>query len=290
MEIYDSYYDKFFPWIKLAGIGSTGESALSYFAEVADDVFPARLILSDKDAVANSRDKISDFIAGCEWLFAITDIENLDVAATFAKSIEESKKLPTARTCDEFKLPLMTFLILCPSGDDVRLADIPENFGAWIILPRDKISELGLTNEEIIYRVVNMSTSIIPIMKRRDNLIGMDFAEIPRTLENVGRIYIGFSESLDAENNSLAAVKKALQSPLFLEDIRKAKTLWFVFFGKVDFISMLEIHEAVDFVAEIWRPECASWILDDDEILFQVDPDESFADGVTAFILATNFD
>ncbi|MBR3745464.1 MAG: hypothetical protein IKN27_00705 [Selenomonadaceae bacterium] len=289
MEIYDEYYDKFFPWIKIVGIGATGAAASNYFGAVADEIFPARLILSDKAAVADSRDKISDFIAGCEWLFVITDVENLDIAETFAKSIEESKKLPTARVYDEFKLPLMTFLILSPSVDDVRLADIPKNFGAWIILPQDKIAEIGLTNDEMIYRAVNMSTSIIPIMKRRDNLIGMDFAEIPRTLENVGKIYVGFGESLDAENNSLAAVKKALKSPLFLEDISKAKTVWFVFFGKVDFISMLEIHKAVDFFAESWRPECGAWIPDDDEILFQLDPDESFADGVTAFILATNF-
>lgn len=158
MESYDDHYDKFFPWIKLAGIGATGAAAMSYFAAVADEVFPARLILSDKDTVADSQ---------------------------------------------------------------------------------DKIAELGLTNDEMIYRAVNMSTSIIPLMKRRDNLIGMDFAEIPRTPENVGRIYVGFGESLDAENNSLAAVKKALQSPLFLEDISNAKTVWFVFFGKVDFISML---------------------------------------------------
>ena len=115
-------------------------------------------------------------------------------------------------------------------------------------------------------------------MKKRDNLIGMDFAEILRTMGNVGRAYVGFG----AENNALASVKKALQSPLLIEDIRGAKTVWFVFFGQVDFISMPEINDAIDFSADNRHPEC--------DILCQVDIDANFADGVTAFILATNFD
>ena len=159
----------------------------------------------------------------------IADVDDLELAETFVKSIEGSKLL-------------MTFLILCPSADDARLADIPADLGTWIILPRDKI------------------------------------AEILRTMGNVGRAYVGFG----AENNALASVKKALQSPLLIEDIRGAKTVWFVFFGQVDFISMPEINDAIDFSADNRHPEC--------DILCQVDIDANFADGVTAFILATNFD
>ncbi len=135
----------------------------------------------------------------------IADIEDLELAETFVKSIEGSKLL-------------MTFLILCPFADDARLADIPADLGTWIILPRDKI------------------------------------AEILRTMGNVGRAYVGFG----------------------------AKTVWFVFFGQVDFISMMEINDAIDFSADNRHPEC--------DILCQVDIDANFADGVTAFILATKFD
>ena len=52
------------------------------------------------------------------------DIEDLELAEKVAKIIEESR------------IFLTTFGILCPSAADIRLSDIPKNFGTWIILPR----------------------------------------------------------------------------------------------------------------------------------------------------------
>ncbi len=178
---------------------------------------------------------------------------------------------------------MVTFLILCPTADDVRLADIPDNFGTWVVLPKDKIDAIGLTNDEAIYRVVNMTTSIASLKKNCGNMIGMDFAELPRTIGNFGRACIGFGTSLDAENNSIQAVKKALKSPLFIEDIGKAKKALLVFIGGVDFLNMLEANEASTFLDELMYPA------DDWRCLLQVDVDETAADGVTAFIFATNF-
>lgn len=175
------------------------------------------MIISDKNSVADSRAKILDFITETTWLFAITDIEDLKVAAQVAECIEKSKSLPIVHLCDEFKLPLITFLILCPSAEDARFADIPDNFGTWIILPEDKIAESGLTKNAAIYRTVDMTTNIIPLMKKGDNLIRMDFADVTEMIRNRGRACIGFGENLDAENNSLQAMKKALKSPLLMK-------------------------------------------------------------------------
>ena len=269
MELYDPEYD-FFPCINILGIGETGASALNYFGDVADDIFPARLIISDKDADLQA--KIPDFILDktC-WLFVIADVEDLNFAAQVAKTLEQSNLL-------------ITSLILCPTASDVRLADIPKNFGTWIILPEDKIAESGLTKNAAIYQAVNMTTSIIPIMKKRANFIGMDFAEIPRTIGNFGKACIGFGESLDTENPALDAVKKALKSPLFIEDIRHAKKALLVFVGKTEFLNMLEMNEAATFLDELRQ---ADW----DITLWQVDLDETFdKDGVAAFVLATNFE
>ncbi len=269
MEVYDPECD-FFPCINILGIGATGANTLNYFGEVADDIFPARLIISDKDA--DFQAKISDFILDetC-WLFVIADVEDLNFAAQVTKIVEQSNLL-------------ITSLILCPTADDVRLADIPKNFGTWIILPEDKIDAIGLTDDAAIYRAVNMTTSIIPIMKKRANFIGMDFVEILRTIGNCGRACIGFGESLDAGNPALDAVKKALKSPLFIEDIGKAKKVLLVFFGRIEFLNMLQMNEAASFLDELRQ---ADW----DITLWQVDVDETFdKDGVAAFILATNFE
>ena len=265
----DEFRDKFFSGIKIVGIGATGANALNYFGDVADDIFPARLIIADKDADLQA--KISKFIIDetC-WMFVIADVEDLNFAAQVTKIIEQSNLL-------------ITSLILCPTASDVRLADIPDSFGTWIILPEDKIAETGLTKNAAIYKAVNMTTSIIPIMKKRANFIGMDFAEIPRTIGNFGRACIGFGESLDAENNPVQAVKNALQSPLFIEDIRHAKKALLVFFGGVEFLNMLEMNEAFTFLDELRQ---ADW----GYTLWQVDVDEPFdKDGVAAFVLATNF-
>ena len=284
MEAYNPEYD-FFPCINILGIGATGANALNYFGEVADDIFPARLIISDKDA--DLQKKISDFIIDeTFWLFVITDVEHLEVAAQVAKSIEESKSLPTARSdlFDEFKLPLVTFLILCKSAEDVRLADIPADFGTWIILPEDKIAESGLTKNTMIYRAVNMTTSIIPIMKKRFNFIGMGFEIVVDKIGNFGKACIGFGESLDAENPALDAVKKALKSPLFIEDIAKAKKCLLVFVGSIDFLNMLQMNEAATFLDKLRKAN------GDDITLWQVDVDEPFdKDGVAACVLATDF-
>lgn len=114
-----------------------------------------------------------------------------------AECIEKSKSLSIVHLCDEFKLPLITFLILCPSAEDAQLADIPDNFGTWIILPEDKIAESGLTKNAAIYRTVDMTTNIIPLMKKGDNLIRMDFADVTEMIRNRGRACIGFGENLE---------------------------------------------------------------------------------------------
>ena len=272
MDAYDPEYD-FFPCINILGIGATGANALNYFGEVADELFPARLVISDKDADLQAQ--ISDFIIDeTIWLFVIADVEDLELAAQVAKIIEDSKLL-------------VTFLILCPSAADARLADIPKNFGTWIILPEDKIVETGLTRNELIYQAVNMTTSIIPITKKRDNFIGMAFESVVEMIGNFGKACIGFGESLDAENNSLQAVKNALKSPLFIEDIGKAKKTLLVFFGNYEFLNMLQMNEAANFLYELKQQ--ADELLDFD-FLWQVDTDEPFdKDGVAAFVLATNF-
>ena len=51
----------------------------------------------------------------------------------------------------------------------------------------------------------------------------MDFDDVVRTIGNGRRACIGFGKSLDAGNPALDAVKNALKSPLFIEDIGKAK-------------------------------------------------------------------
>ena len=132
-EVDDEYLDQFLS-AKFIGIGASGASVSKYFSEVGNDLFPERSIVYNEDDVAGLQTKI----ARVDYLFVITDIEDLELAESVAKIIEESK------------IFLTTFGILCPSADDVRLADIQKKFGTWIILPRDKISETGLTSNELI--------------------------------------------------------------------------------------------------------------------------------------------
>lgn len=248
-KIYDESLDGFIS-IKIIGIGASGVSALNYFSDVGHDIFPARFIVSDENDV----DGLQAFVNGCDWLFVIMDVEDLELAAQVAKIIEKTKppKSPLG-----YQFPLTTFLILCPTAADVRLADIPDNFGTWVVLPKDKIAAIGLTNDEAIYRVVNMTTSIAPLKKNCGNLIGMDFADVARTIGNGGRACIGFCTSLDAENPALDAVKNALQSPLFLEDIRHAKKVLLVFVVAVrrEFVDMMKINEAGNFLLELFNPD-----------------------------------
>lgn len=306
MEIYNPEYD-FFPCINILGIGTTGANASDYFGKVADDIFPARLIISDKEA--DLRAKISDFIIDeTLWLFVIADIGDLKLAKKVAECIEEAKKLPTAPSIDipsfsappkliyteesqfptisfnhtdliskEFKLPLVTFLVSCPSAEDVRLADIPDSFGTWIVLPEDKIAATGLTTDEVMYQVIDKITCIIS----ENCLIGLDFADVKATLKNRGRACVGFAE----ENNSLIAVKNALKSPLFIEDIRQAKKCLLVFVGNLESFSMLEANEAANFLYELRQPKDI-W----DVTLLQVVHDDAANYSSMTFVLATDFE
>lgn len=110
-EVDDEYLDQLIS-AKFIGIGASGASASDYFSEVGNDLFPERLIVSNEDDV----DGLQEKIARVDYLFVITDIEDLNLAAQVTKIVEQSNLL-------------ITFLILCPSADDVRLADIPDNFG-----------------------------------------------------------------------------------------------------------------------------------------------------------------
>ena len=266
------------------------------------------LIVTDQD-VDGLREKISAFISGTDWLFVIADVEDLSLAEKVAECIKEFKSLPTSPSfslpyysmpCEitksgkiinrgelltrEIKCPLVTSIILCPSAEDARLKNINSNFGTWIILPKDKIAETGLTNGEIIYQVIEKITCIVPMNCLC--LIGMDFIDVVEKLENQGRACIGFGESLDAENNSLAAVKNALKSPFFIEDIGKAKKGLLIFVGNNESLNMMDVNEAADFLnGKLRQSEDIC-----DGILWQVVSDETANDGVPAFVLATNFE
>ncbi len=265
------------------------------------------LTVTDQD-VDGLREKISTFISGTDWLFVITDVES-SLAEKVAECIKEFKSLPTSPSFSipyfsmpleitesgtminrgellhrKTKCPLVTSIILCPSAEDARLKNINSDFGTRIILPKDKIAATGLTNDEIIYQVIEKITCIVPMNCLC--LIGMDFIDVVAMLENQGRACIGFGESLDAENNSLAAVKNALKSPLFIEAVGKAKKGLLVFFGNNEFLSMMDVNEAVDFFNGELRQSKDIW----DEILWQVVSNETANDGVTVFVLATNFE
>ena len=290
MEIYEYDDECLAPSIsaKFIGIGVAGASVSDYFSEVGNDLFPERLIVSNKDDVAGLQAKI----ARVDYLFVIMDIEDLELAAKVAKSIEKRK------TTLGYQFPLTTFGILCPSAADARLADIPKNFDTWIIFPKDKIAECGLTSNELINRTINVTASLVlkgrlkSLNPRELNwLFSMDILDVIDTIGNCGKACIGFGKSLDAENPALDAVKKALKSPLFIEDIRKAKKILLVFVMRRELyigksISAMGLDEAVTFLDELIDPDPE----DSFPILFQVLFDETFGDGVTAFVLATNFE
>ena len=276
---------------KFIGIGETGASVSDYFSEVGNDLFPERLIVSNKDDL----DGLQAKIARVDYLFVIMDIEDLELAAQVAKIIENNK---TPKSLLGYQFPLTTFGILCPSAADARLADIPKNFDTWIILPKDKIAECGLTSNELINRTINVTASLVlkgrlkSLNPRELNyLFSMDILDVIDTIGKFGKACIGFDESLDAENPALDAVKKALKSPLFIEDIRKAKKILLVFVMRRELyigksISAMGLDEAVTFLDELINPDPE----DSFPILFQVLFDETFGDGVTAFVLATNFE
>ncbi len=281
-------------------------------ANITGGGFLDTLTVTDQDGVDGLREKISSFISGTDWLFVITDVESA-LAEKVAECIKEFKSLPTSPSFSipyssmpleitesgtminrgklllrKTKCPLVTSIILCPSAEDASLKNINSEFGTRIILPKDKIAKTGLTNDEIIYQVIEKITCIVPMNCLC--LIGMDFIDVVAMLENQGRACIGFGESLDAENNSLAAVKNALKSPLFIEAVGKAKKGLLVFFGNNEFLSMMDVNEAVDFFyGELRQSEDQS---EDtfDGILWQVVPNETANDGVTVFVLATNFE
>ena len=272
-EIDDEYLDQFLS-AKFIGIGAAGASASNYFSEVGNDLFPERLIVSNEDDVAGLQAKI----ARVDYLFVITDVEDLELTESVAKIIEESK------------IFLTTFGILCPSAEDVRLVDLQKKFGTWIILPRDKIAETGLTSNELINRIINVTAS--PVLKCRikslnprelNYIFSMDIADVRDTIGNFGRACIGFGKSLDSP---LDAVKKALKSPLFIEDIGKAKKILLVFVVRNELVDLMKMQEAATFLDELINPDPE----DSFPILFQILIDETFGDGVTAFVLATNFD
>lgn len=270
-----------------ANVSTSLNEPATFILNRPPDRIPPLEILDVTDKV--SRAEILKFISNADWLFVITDVES-SLAEKVAECIEEFRSLPTTPSFSipyfsmpwevkesgemvnrgellqrESKCPLVTSIILCPSADDERLKDI--NFGTQIILPEDKIAEIGLTNDEAIYQVIDKITCILSLRC----LIGLDFVDVVSTLGNAGRAYVGLGKSL----GTLQATKKALESPLLIEEISKAKNILFVFVGNSESLNMLEANEA-------------SFYPEGSEAILQVAVDDT-ADGVTAFILATNF-
>lgn len=249
-------HDISFSWIKIAGVGAAGTNALSYCKNVNKNNFFFETL-----AVTDAATEIPNFKA--DWMFMIADINDLTLATQVVERVKDSRTL-------------ITSLILCPTAQDARLADIPESFGTWIILPKDKIAATGLTPDELIYQVIDKLTCIVSF----NCLIGLDFADVKATLKNRGRACVGFAE----ENDSLAAVKNALKSPLFIEDIRRAKKSLLVFVGNLESFYMLEANEAATFL-ERFTPNHGNIF----NFIWQVVSDEAANYSSMAFVLATNF-
>ena len=98
-------------------------------------------------------------------------------------------------------------------------------------------------------------------------------------MKNSGKAYIGISEGV-GENGMLEAVKKSIISPLMLEKIEKAKSIFVSFVGNSNdgSINFDEMVKAIKFVEKI----------SDAEIVMEMNEDEKYI-GVKVLVIATNF-
>lgn len=120
-----------------------------------------------------------------KWLFIILDIEDLNVAKTIAEYTKN------------FQSHLSLFFTVCPSTDDIQLSKIPNKIGTWIILPKDKLAESNLSENTLIYQLINMIINTVRgvVPKKADtNLFRFSEYFFTRSIQNCGRAYIGLSE------------------------------------------------------------------------------------------------
>lgn len=186
-----------------------------------------------------------------KWLFTILDIEDLDIAKMIATYTKNSQS------------HLSLFFIVCPSADDIRLAEIPNESGTWIILPKDKIIESKLDENILIYQLIDMiANTVQEVIPKKPNTYIYRFSEyfFTKSMQNRGKAYIGWSEisTISEETDFLKAMKKAINSPLMMGKVPNAQTLVISIFGNTfkspdDYPFWEKLTESIRYIAGLSR-------------------------------------
>lgn len=201
---------------------SIGEDFLKNFA--CD--YPKLELCLATEKISDS--EIEKLVSDCNWLFVVADEKNLDVA----KKIEDSAK------CF-----LVTNLFLFPTAEDIKISELEKNFGTVIVLPEDKISALNFEKNELLTKII--SSMILSIGDT--TLVGLDFLDVIDVMKNSGVMYASIGEGISG-SKLIDIVKKSLENPLMKCDTTKTTKIFASFVGATEEFSMIEIHDATNFI------------------------------------------
>ena len=247
--------------IKIIFVGEVTTNILKFFTD--SELKNSRCINLLSVANENSETEIKNFIFDSDWIFVISDIKDLKIA----------EKIEKLAKC------FIVNLFLFSTEENTKIKEIEKNFGTAIILPENRISKIGLSKNELIYQIINM-TIRMSCKIYNGIVIGLrDFQKINTAMNNSGIAYIGISEDI-GENGMLEAVKKSIISPLMLEKIEKAKNIFVSFIGSTNdgSINFDEMIKVIKFIEKI----------SDAEIVMQMNEVEKCI-GVKVLVIATNF-
>jgi cell division protein FtsZ len=134
------------------------------------------------------------------------------------------------------------------------LKNLQENVDAFLVIPNDRILKLINKDTSIedafmkIDRVLLKALEGIFELLSSSGIINLDFADIEEILKNSGKVLFGQGKA-SGEQRAIAAVSRALQSPLLDLSPKNAKGILFNICGED--VTLAEVNSIANFIKKI---------------------------------------
>jgi len=164
------------------------------------------------------------------------------------------------------------------------LENLKKNIDAYLVVPNDRVLKIMPKNASVNEAFFRVDQVLVEALEGVSNflfssgIINVDFADLEEVLKGAGQILLGIGRA-KGEQRALAAVSRALQSPLLSFSPPKAKGILFNISGRD--VSLSEVNLVANFLKKLADQKT--------KIIFGVSEDRKMAKGeIKVTLVATS--
>jgi len=240
-----------------------------------------------RQAAEESREELRKLVGGADMLFLAAGMgggTGTGAIPLIAQLAKESGALTIAVVSKPFSFEVTARR----KNADIGLARLKDYVDTMIVIPNDRLLDLGRENQETFTwedalhtadAVLHQGIQAIAEVVTVPGEINVDFADVKTILRDAGPAWMGIGRG-KGENRAIDAAKQASKSPLLDVAIEGAKRILFVITGGNN-LTLREVQQAADVIQDLADPEA--------NIIFGTAKDPKLDDEVKITLVAAAF-